>query len=142
MSAAELPEEELQERPELRLVLPVGDFCPAFCPVHGGYPWRRGAREAEVARAYLEEVKALRDRPAGLSRTARQALGYRELLAHLDGELDLDAAVDLAVRRTRRFARRQRVWFRRDPRIRWLTTDTDPMAVLGALLDIVDEPPD
>ena len=53
-----------------------------------------------------------------------------ELLAHLDGELELDDAVDLAVRRTRRFARRQRVWFRRDPRIRWLTSDTDPMTLL------------
>ena len=58
--------------------------------------------------------------PGGISRTARQALGYKELLAHLDGALTLDEALDLAVRRTRRFARRQRAWFRRDPRITWL----------------------
>jgi tRNA dimethylallyltransferase len=98
--------------------------------------------QQQLAAGFLDEVRALRDRPAGLSRTARQALGYRELLAHLDGELELDGAVDLAVRRTRRFARRQRVWFRRDPRIRWLTADTDPMTLLHPLLDIVDEPPD
>ena len=91
---------------------------------------------------FVEEVRGLRDRPAGLSRTARQALGYRELLAHLDDELGLDEAVDLAVRRTRRFARRQRVWFRRDPRIRWLTAAQDPTTVLDALLPFVDEPTD
>ena len=63
--------------------------------------------------------------PQGLSRTAAQALGYQELLEHLEGRASLDDAVDLAVRRTRRFARRQRAWFRRDPRIAWLDVDGD-----------------
>ena len=67
--------------------------------------------------------RALAARPGGLSRTARQALGYRELLAHLEDGLPLDEAVDLAVQRTRAFARRQRAWFRRDPRIVWLDPD-------------------
>jgi len=96
----------------------------------------------QLADGFVDEVRALRARPAGLSRTARQALGYRELLAHLDGELDLGAAVDLAVRRTRRFARRQRVWFRRDPRIRWLEAGADPDAALDSLLQILDDQPD
>lgn len=79
----------------------------------------------QLADGFLDEVDALLagDRP--LSRTAAQALGYRELVAHRRGELALDEAVDLAVRRTRRFARRQRVWFRRDPRVRWIDA-TDP----------------
>jgi len=69
----------------------------------------------------VDEVRVLAANPRGLSRTARQAIGYKELLAHLDGEITtLDEALDLAVRRTRKFARRQRVWFRRDPRITWL----------------------
>ena len=68
----------------------------------------------------LDEVRALAARPGGLSRTARQALGYRELLAHLEEGVPLDEAVDQAVRRTRAFARRQMAWFRRDPRIVWL----------------------
>jgi tRNA dimethylallyltransferase len=69
----------------------------------------------------VEEVAALRARPGGLSRTARQAIGYKEVLMHLDGQLpSLGDALDLAVRRTRQFARRQRVWFRRDPRIHWI----------------------
>jgi tRNA dimethylallyltransferase len=88
-----------------------------------------------MAGGLLEEVKALAARPGGLSRTARQALGYRELLAHLDGELSLPAARELAVRRTRALARRQMAWFRRDPRIVWLSPQDDPVgAVLARLL--------
>jgi tRNA dimethylallyltransferase len=82
---------------------------------------------------FVEEVRRLASRPTGLSRTASQALGYRELLAHLRGERDLGAAVEEAVRRTRQFARRQRAWFRRDPRIEWLTADDDPNEVLPSL---------
>ena len=68
----------------------------------------------------LDEVRGL---PAPLSKTASQALGYRELLRHVhDGE-PLDACIDEAVRRTRQFARRQEAWFRRDPRIRWYDAD-------------------
>jgi tRNA dimethylallyltransferase len=96
----------------------------------------------QLAGGFLGEVRALAARPAGMSRTARQALGYKELLAHLVGELDLDAAVELAVSRTRRFARRQRSWFRRDPRIRWLHADDDPADLLNPLLEIIDAPAD
>lgn len=87
----------------------------------------------QMAEGFLDEVRALAD-GAPLSRTAAQALGYRELLAHLRGELGLDEAVDLAVTRTRQFARRQRVWFRKDPRITWLGSNEDPMVALPALL--------
>jgi tRNA dimethylallyltransferase len=94
---------------------------------------RRYARQMEAG--FLDEVRRLRDHPAGLSRTARQALGYRQLLAHLELGVPLDAALDEAVRRTRLFARRQRVWFRRDPRIRWLQpADENPVALVPELL--------
>jgi tRNA dimethylallyltransferase len=73
----------------------------------------------------LAEVAALAGRQAGLSRTARQALGYRELLDHVEHGRDLDDALDEAVTRTRQFSRRQQRWFRRDPRITWLAAD-DP----------------
>lgn len=82
----------------------------------------------------LVEVKKLVACPGGLSRTARQALGYRELLAHIEHGLPLDEACRLAVARTRRFARRQRMWWRRDPRIRWFGAAKDPISVLAALL--------
>jgi tRNA dimethylallyltransferase len=83
----------------------------------------------------LEEVRALASRPAGLSRTARQALGYRELLEHVHGDLPLGDAIEQALQRTRAFARRQWAWFRRDPRIAWVAADQDPVEVLGAALD-------
>jgi tRNA dimethylallyltransferase len=83
----------------------------------------------------VDEVRALAGRPAGLSRTARQALGYRELLEHLEDGVPLVQAVERAVGRTRAFARRQWAWFRRDPRIRWVPESEDPLDVLGAALD-------
>ena len=83
----------------------------------------------------LHEVQALAARPKGLSRTARQAIGYRELLEHVEHGAPLDEAVERAVQRTRTFARRQWAWFRRDPRISWVGGDEDPAAVLGAALD-------
>ncbi len=82
----------------------------------------------------LEEVRALAARPGGLSRTARQALGYRELLAHVEQGVPLERAVEEAVRRTRSFARRQWAWFRRDPRIVWVEPGDSPVAVAVRLL--------
>jgi tRNA dimethylallyltransferase len=90
--------------------------------------------QEQLAAGFLDEVRTLAADPAGLSRTAQQALGYRELLAHLAGELSLADAVALAETRTRQLAVRQQRWFRRDPRIRWLAHRTDPQALLPALL--------
>jgi tRNA dimethylallyltransferase len=80
-------------------------------------------------------VRRLATNPPGLSRTARQAIGYKELLLHLAGEIaTLDEALDRAVRRTRKFARRQRVWFRRDPRITWLPAEGNSSELVPAVL--------
>jgi tRNA dimethylallyltransferase len=87
---------------------------------------------AQLDDGFLDEVGRLS--AAGMSRTARQALGYRELLDHLAGHGSLEEAVDAAVRRTREFARRQRAWFRRDPRITWLGAAANPVELLPALL--------
>ena len=78
---------------------------------------------AQLAGGFLDEVRRLRASPRGISRTAAQALGYRELLAYLEGEVGMDEAVDQAITRTRRFARRQERWFRRDPRIGWIDAE-------------------
>jgi tRNA dimethylallyltransferase len=85
----------------------------------------------QLAAGFLDEVRTLRDR---MSRTARQALGYKELLAHLAGDCTLEEAVAAAVSRTREFARRQRAWFRRDPRITWLGAPANPVDLLPGLL--------
>ncbi|MDP8975853.1 MAG: tRNA (adenosine(37)-N6)-dimethylallyltransferase MiaA [Actinomycetota bacterium] len=96
---------------------------------------RIGQRFHSMLQAGLvDEVRRLAARPDGLSRTARQALGYGEVLDHLAGRCSLEEAADEAVRRTRAFARRQRVWFRRDPRITWYGAAEDPGALLPALL--------
>jgi tRNA dimethylallyltransferase len=88
----------------------------------------------QMADGFLDETRRLLADPHGLSRTARQALGYAELIDHLGGGLPLAEAVELAMRRTRRFARRQESWFRRDPRIQWLEAADDPAAVLPDLV--------
>ncbi|HET9443909.1 MAG TPA: tRNA dimethylallyltransferase, partial [Acidimicrobiales bacterium] len=90
---------------------------------------------AMAAGGLVEEVRALVERhPGGLSRTAGQALGYREVLRHVvDGE-PLEERVAEAVRRTRRFARRQEAWFGRDPRITWYDAADNPLAVAERVL--------
>ena len=72
----------------------------------------------QLERGFLEEVRNLAEE--ALSRTAAQALGYKELRAHLAGECTLHEALETAIARTRRFARRQVRWFARDPRITWI----------------------
>jgi tRNA dimethylallyltransferase len=79
---------------------------------------------AMVGAGLVDEVRSL---PAPLSKTAGQALGYRELLA----TDDVEAAVDETIRRTRTFARRQLRWFRRDPRITWADSRSDAARLLG-----------
>ena len=86
----------------------------------------------QIASGFVAEARRLLLDPRGMSRTASQALGYKELFAHLSGACSLDEAVALAVRRTRRFARRQRSWFGRDPRILWLRAD-DPAELVEPL---------
>jgi tRNA dimethylallyltransferase len=81
--------------------------------------WAAGL-EAEVRRL---AARGLRD-----GRTASRALGYQQMLRALDGEWSLDQARDETVRSTRRFARHQESWFRRDPRITWLTVGPDLIA--------------
>ncbi len=64
---------------------------------------------------WLDEVRALRELPRPLSREARQALGYRELIEHLETGGDLNATGELIRTRTRQFAKRQLTWFRHLP---------------------------
>ena len=75
----------------------------------------------QLGAGFLAEVRDLRATYGSrLSRTAAQALGYRELLAHIDGHGPIDEALAEAQRRTVSFAKRQERWFRRDPRIHWI----------------------
>ena len=93
---------------------------------------RVAERVAAMAEAGLvEEVRRLAGQP--LSRTARQALGYKELLDAMDQGTPVADALEAVVRRTRAYARRQLAWFRRDPRVRWSTLPPGPERVALAL---------
>jgi len=82
--------------------------------------------EEMLAAGFVDEVRRLA--PDGFSRTARQALGYREILDALEGRMSQDEAIAAIITRTRQFAVRQERWFRRDPRVRWIDVEHDPVA--------------
>lgn len=89
-------------------------------------------------RGLLDEARRLASAPRGMSRTARQAVGYRQLLRHLEEGAPLEQCVQDAITQSRRLARRQRSWFQRDPRIEWF----DDRARAGARLREVLNSPD
>ena len=80
--------------------------------------------DAMLAAGWLDECRALAGRD--LSATARQAIGYGELLDHLAGGLSYVEAVEQTKTRTRRYAARQDRWFRADPRVQWATAESAP----------------
>ena len=78
----------------------------------------------------------------GFSRSAGQALGYKEIVTHLRGEISLEEAIARVIVRTRQFAVRQLRWFRRDPRVTWIDVETDPVAeAVPTVLAAFDRPP-
>jgi tRNA dimethylallyltransferase len=80
----------------------------------------------------VEEVRRLLDAGLAEGRTAPRAIGYREVAAYLRGEASQDEARETTKAATRRFARRQDSWFRKDPRVVWVPYD-DPRRVELAL---------
>ena len=121
------------------------DVYPPTPVAQIGLRWDRDVLAARIEQrvhgmieaGLVAEVRSLR--ASGMSRTAAQALGYKELLAHLDGAMPLDTAVEQIVVRTRQFAVRQLRWFQRDPRVRWVDVVDDPVAesapIVAAALD-------
>ena len=136
----------------LEVCLGAGRPFSSFGPGLASYPavdfeliglsWPRETLDARIEARYqdqmrdgfLEEVTALAHRPGTLSASASQALGYRELFGHLAGQCSVGEALAEATRRTRRFARRQERWFRRDPRIRWLPGNANPLVPTAQVL--------
>lgn len=76
-----------------------------------------------MAEGLLEEVKRLHAKGYSADLPAMQGIGYRQLYGYLNGEYNLLEAVTLIKQETRRFAKRQLTWFRRDLRIKWFSTD-------------------
>jgi tRNA dimethylallyltransferase len=92
-----------------------------------------------MAAGFLEEVRRLLMQPLG--QEASQALGYRELIAHLRGECSLDEAVEATKLHTRQFAKAQMTWFKRMERIRWLDIAPEETAESAAerLVELLGE---
>jgi len=76
----------------------------------------------------VDEVRRLLERGLARGRTARTAIGYRQVTAYLAGETSLEQAVEATIVATRRFSRRQDSWYRKDPRVVWVGWD-DPERV-------------
>ena len=88
--------------------------------------------DLQMEQGFLDEVEGLASRERPIGRTARQALGYRELLSHIEDGVGLGEALEEAKLRTRRFARRQIKWYRRDPRIHWIDVDGSAASAAAA----------
>lgn len=85
------------------------------------YPMIENRVDEMLERGLMDEVRGLMDRgEGGMSRTAHQAIGYKETVGHLDGEYSLEEAVSLIKRNTRRYAKRQFTWFRREEGLAWV----------------------
>lgn len=76
-----------------------------------------------ISNGLVEEMKNLLDRGYSPDLTSMQGLGYKEIIGYLQGQYSLVEAIELLKRNTRRFAKRQLTWFRRDPRIKWLSVE-------------------
>jgi len=101
---------------------------------------RIAARVDRMWQAGLEaEVRSLVGRGLRDGKTASRALGYQQLLRYLDGEWTLDEARLETIKATRRFARRQESWFRRDPRVRWLDASQPAETLLSEALRLADQ---
>jgi tRNA dimethylallyltransferase len=113
---------------------PGVDVYPPTPVIQIGIRWPRpviadriGRRVRDMIDAGLiDEVDELST--SGFSRTAGQALGYKEIMAYLGGAMGKDEAIETIIARTRQFAVRQERWFRRDPRVRWVDVEHDPVA--------------
>lgn len=93
-----------------------------------------------LARGLVEEVAALRT--AGINRNHRsmQALGYKQVMAYLEGEIGYGHMVEEIKKTTRHYAKRQYTWFKKDDRIRWFdyNSDTDPGALRDKICDFME----
>jgi tRNA dimethylallyltransferase len=125
--SARLPPMEYQEQGTVQIGLDVPrEVLDARIEARVDHMWEQGL---------VDEVRLLVARGLRQGRTASRALGYQQVLAFLAGECTQDEARAATVAATRRFARRQESWFRRDPRVRWLPHDHPHL--LAAAADLV-----
>jgi tRNA dimethylallyltransferase len=86
-----------------------------------------------IAAGWVDEVRRLLDRHGQLSKTAAEATGYAEIIAHLEGNSSLEDTIEQIKIATRQLARRQMKWFRRFPSVQWLRPNDAVKAILNPL---------
>ena len=122
-----------------------GEGIGAYPPVDTvqiGIKWKReDLRERIALRVHrmieaglVDEVRGIMNEPKGISDTARQALGYKEVIEHLERRWSLEEAIEATILRTQQFAVRQERWYRRDPRIQWVEVQNDPIEEVAPLV--------
>ncbi|MGH3649610.1 MAG: tRNA (adenosine(37)-N6)-dimethylallyltransferase MiaA, partial [Acidimicrobiia bacterium] len=120
---------------EVRRYVPEVEFAAIGVDPGSAIEHRIDRRLDEMRRGgLLEEVTALKGR---LGRTARSAVGYREILDHLEQKTTEAEAFARIAQNTRGLARRQRTWFQRDPRIRWIPWIDDEHSRIERAMEIL-----
>ena len=84
----------------------------------------------------VDEVKNLLDEGLDKKSQSLKAIGYKEVISYLDGEIDFDEMVDLIKKNSRHYAKRQLTWFRRDKRIKWFDRESD--TILSDIENYID----
>jgi tRNA dimethylallyltransferase len=92
---------------------------------------------AMISDGWLDEVRRLTAQGVSADVKPFQFIGYSELRGHLEGRISLDDAVDQIQRATRRFAKRQITWFRKEPGVNWLSSFGDDPAALRTSLELI-----
>ena len=98
--------------------------------------------DAMIEAGLVNEVQKLKDMGCSREMVSMQGLGYKEILAYLDGEYTLEEAVYIIKRETRHFAKRQLTWFKRERDVIWLDKQTfgyDDAAILTDMISILQE---
>ena len=98
--------------------------------------------DAMVEAGLVDEVKKLKAMGCGRKMVSMQGLGYKEILAYLDGEYTLEEAIYIIKRETRHFAKRQLTWFNRERDVIWLDKQAfgyDDAAILANMISILEE---
>jgi len=117
-------------------------FPGAIRAVQVGLSWPRARlyeridrRVVEMVEAgWVDEIRGLLDRGVDPDASGMDAVGYRDLVGHIRGEIDLDEAIRRTQKACRNYAKRQFTWFRKDARIRWLEAEDVPVRVLADTL--------
>ena len=87
----------------------------------------------------VAEVESLLDSGFREAITASQAIGYKEIVAALDGKCSMDDAIEQIKTSTRRYAKRQRTWFRKEKRIHWIDANNPDSDFVEAALKVIAE---